>query len=229
MELSVTQSHSLHTGAPDITNAPIVAHLEAAHTIVAGSAIITRQKIILKMEIWVACTRIMVTPGLLLRTMGLWSCYSWGLCWCPLSVWTQGTLWSTKCVEVWGHAEPTPLLSHWPWESWSCPSKESCDALGKLVPSLTMDMGELAMSLVRKGCSQLPRMTNSASTQAHTQTSELSLPSIYPIYDMVETMKRLVLQYHNHMISMTQDTAGNSERGFGEESVLWYTRSLEPN
>lgn len=56
MELSVTQSHSLHTGAPDITNAPIVAHLEAAHTIVAGSAIITRQKIILKMEIWVACT-----------------------------------------------------------------------------------------------------------------------------------------------------------------------------
>lgn len=51
MELSVTWSHRLHTDAPDITNAPIVAHLGAAHTIVAGSAIITSQKIILKMKI----------------------------------------------------------------------------------------------------------------------------------------------------------------------------------
>lgn len=88
-----------------------------------------------------------------------------------------------------------------------------------------MDVGELAMPLVREGCSQLPRLANSASTQAHTQAFELSIPSIYPIYDMVETMKRLVLQYHNHMISMTQGTAGNSERGFVEEPVLWYTRT----
>ena len=72
-----------------------------------------------------------------------------------------------------------------------------------------MDVGDLAMPLVRGGCSQLPRLTNSAFTQVHTQAFELSLPSIYPIYDMMETMKRLVLQCHNHMISMTQ---GNSRK-----------------
>lgn len=46
----MTRSHSLHPDAPNITNAPTGTHLGAAHKIVAGSTIITSQKIILKMK-----------------------------------------------------------------------------------------------------------------------------------------------------------------------------------
>lgn len=144
--------------------------------------------------------------------LGQWSYYSWGLFWCPLSMWTQGPLWSPKCVEVWGHAEPAPLLSHWPWESWSYPSKGELWRLGKVGP--ISHHGRK-----RAGYAPCPRRVFPAA-----QTGQLSFypgthlwavtPQHLPDYDMMETTKRLVLQYHNHMISMSQGNSRKFWEGF---------------
>ena len=59
-------------------------------------------------------------------------------------------------------------------------------------------------------------MTNSAAIQG----SELSHPSIYPTYDLLERGKELVLWNQSCRISMTQGNSTISECSFGEDPVI---------
>ena len=61
-------------------------------------------------------------------------------------------------------------------------------------------------------------MTSSATTQI--QGLELSHPSIYPIYELLECMKGLDLQIQSCRISMTQGNSRISERSLTEDPVL---------
>ena len=62
------------------------------------------------------------------------------------------------------------------------------------------------------GCRRAHELTNSAATQAQTQGFELVHPNIYPIHELLEHLKGLVLQIPSYRISMTQDNKGLSEK-----------------
>ena len=49
---------------------------------------------------------------------------------------------------------------------------------------------------------------------------ELVYPNIYPIYELLEHMKGLVLQIQSYRISMTQGNNRKSERSPSEDPVL---------
>lgn len=53
-------------------------------------------------------------------------------------------------------------------------------------------------------------------------------PNIYPIYDLLECVKELVLQNNNYRISMTQGNSRISERSVGEGPVT-VCRGPEPD
>ena len=56
------------------------------------------------------------------------------------------------------------------------------------------------------------RLTSSDTSQAQIQGFELAHPNIYPINELLECMKGLVLQIQNYRISMTQGNNRISER-----------------
>ena len=70
------------------------------------------------------------------------------------------------------------------------------------------------------GCRRAGRLTNSATIQAQIQGFELAHPNIYPIYELLECMKGLVLQIQNYRISMTQGNNRISKRSPSEDPVL---------
>lgn len=76
-------------------------------------------------------------------------------------------------------------------------------------------------------------LTNSVTTQAQIQGSELFYPQIYSIYEPLEHVKRLVLQIQSGRISMTQGNNGISERRPDEDPALLVSiaeaRGLKPN
>lgn len=65
-----------------------------------------------------------------------------------------------------------------------------------------------------------PGLMNLATTQAHTQGSELAHPNFYPIYDLPVCMKELVMQNHSSRLSMTLGNSRTSKRSFGKGPVL---------
>ena len=62
-------------------------------------------------------------------------------------------------------------------------------------------------------------MTISDAPQAQIQGFQLVHPNIYPIIDLLECMKGLVLQIQNYRISMTQGNSRISERRPSEVPV----------
>lgn len=64
----------------------------------------------------------------------------------------------------------------------------------------------------------LPRLTNSATTQAHIQGFELVHTSIYLIY--AGAMNRLLLKNHSYRMSLTWDNSRIVEKRLGEDPVL---------
>ena len=52
--------------------------------------------------------------------------------------------------------------------------------------------------------------------------------NLYPISDLLEYMKKLVLQ-NDHRTPMTQGNSGISKRNFGEDPVLMVCQRLEPD
>lgn len=63
-------------------------------------------------------------------------------------------------------------------------------------------------------------LANSTTTQSHNQSSDLALPNLYPICDLLEGVKGLVLWNHSRKISRSCGKSRISERSFGEGSVL---------
>lgn len=62
-------------------------------------------------------------------------------------------------------------------------------------------------------------LANSATTQAHNQGSELALPNLYLIRDLLDGVKGLVLWNHSRKVSRSVETAGY-RRG-GSEKVRY--------
>ena len=72
-------------------------------------------------------------------------------------------------------------------------------------------------------------LANSATIQTHNQDSELALPNLNPIHDLLEDVKGLVPWNHSHKISRSCDNSRLSERSFNEGLVaIPETRGLEP-
>ena len=63
-------------------------------------------------------------------------------------------------------------------------------------------------------------LTSSDTSQAQIQGFELAHPNIYPMDELPECIKRLVLQIQNYRVSMTQGNNKISERSPSEVSVL---------
>jgi hypothetical protein len=63
-------------------------------------------------------------------------------------------------------------------------------------------------------------MTSSTTTQAPIQGFELTHPNIYPIYELLESVKDPVLQSQSCRISRTQGNNRISERSPREDPVL---------
>ena len=89
---------------------------------------------------------------------------------------------------------------------------------GKVGPD-DMGLGGLALPLTC-GAVQWTRPTSSATTQTHILDLELAHPSIYPIYDLLEGLKELVLWTHSPRLSMTQGSCRIPKRSFGECPVM---------
>ena len=71
-----------------------------------------------------------------------------------------------------------------------------------------------------QGCENPSGLTSSDTSQAQIQGFELAHPNIYPINELLECMKGLVLQIQNYRISMTQGNNRISERSPSEVPVL---------
>ena len=76
-----------------------------------------------------------------------------------------------------------------------------------------MRVGELALPLT--GCSWC-KVGPDLNWEAQTQGVKLAHPNIYPIYELPECVKGLVLQIQSCRISMTQ---GNNRTSIREESI----------
>ena len=61
---------------------------------------------------------------------------------------------------------------------------------------------------------------SSATTQTHILGLGLAHSIIYPIFDLLECVKGLVLWNKNPRISMTRDNSTIAERSFGEGPVV---------
>lgn len=93
-----------------------------------------------------------------------------------------------------------------------------------------MRAGELAPSLASyhrqeswpwwRVCRSAGRLTNSATTQAQIQDSEMTHHDISPIHELLVFMKGLVLQNQSCRVSMTQGNNRTSEKSPGEDLVL---------
>lgn len=96
--------------------------------------------------------------------------------------------------------------------------------LGNMVPSLTMGIGEVSAPRLRgwerwKGGArpQWLGFTRVAITQAHNRCLGLAHCNFYPIYDLLEHVKRLVLCNNICRISKTQGNHKTSQRSCGED------------
>jgi hypothetical protein len=69
-------------------------------------------------------------------------------------------------------------------------------------------------------CQRVSRQTNSVASQAQIQGFELAHPNIYPVYDLLECMKGLVLQIQSFMISMTQGSSNISKSAFEDPGLM---------
>jgi hypothetical protein len=83
-------------------------------------------------------------------------------------------------------------------------------------------------SILDKISTTLDGLTSSATTQAQTQGFELVHPNICPIHELLEPVKRLVLQIQSYRISMTQDNHWISERSPCEDPYRQCNRSHWP-
>lgn len=63
-------------------------------------------------------------------------------------------------------------------------------------------------------------MTSSVTTQAHILGLELAHPNIYTIYDLLESVKGLVLQNGSHRVFMTWGSNTIFKRSFHESPVM---------
>lgn len=63
-------------------------------------------------------------------------------------------------------------------------------------------------------------MTSSAATQVYIQGFELARPIIYAVYDLLESVKGLVLRNHGCGISKTRGSSRVSEGSSSEDPVL---------
>ena len=70
-------------------------------------------------------------------------------------------------------------------------------------------------------------MTSSDTSQAQIQGFELAHPNIYPIYELVESIKGLAVQIQSCRISMTQGTRGYLRGSPGEDPVLMVQQKSE--
>lgn len=111
-------------------------------------------------------------------------------------------------------------------ESWFCPSWESCPSHFNMAPLLTTGMGDWLWSwwhrCRRTGCthpwggqSQCPGPTSLATTQTHIVDLGLVNHNIYPIYDLLENVKLLILQNNG-----LRDNNTMSKKSFGEGPVM---------
>ena len=83
-----------------------------------------------------------------------------------------------------------------------------------------------------RGHGRAGKLTNSATTQVLIQAFELAHPNIYPISELLEHVKGLVLQIQSCRISMTQGNNRTSERSPSEDPVLiaaTEARDLKPD
>jgi hypothetical protein len=69
-------------------------------------------------------------------------------------------------------------------------------------------------------CQPAAQLTDSATPQAQSQGFEVAHPNIYPIYELLEHVKKPVLQIQSCRLSMTQGNNRRSGRGPGEDPVL---------
>lgn len=71
-----------------------------------------------------------------------------------------------------------------------------------------------------RGWPQCPGLTSSVTTQDHIQGLVLAYPNVYPIFDLLEYAKELVLRNDTHNISMTLGGCEISERRFSKGAVM---------
>ena len=72
----------------------------------------------------------------------------------------------------------------------------------------------------RHGLGRANGLTRSNTSQAQIQDFELAHPNIYPIDELLEYMKGLVLQIQTHRVSMTYSNKWISERSSSEVPVF---------
>ena len=79
---------------------------------------------------------------------------------------------------------------------------------------MAVALGELAEAVLENipGEEGVGELGNSAATQAQIHGFQLVHLNIYPIYELPEHMKQLVLQNQSHRISMTQENNRTPER-----------------
>jgi hypothetical protein len=75
-------------------------------------------------------------------------------------------------------------------------------------PSRLLQTGEQLAPPLAWQSGRAGRLNNSAITQAQIQGFELAHLNIYPIYELLEHMKGLVLQIQSFMVSRTQGNIG---------------------
>jgi hypothetical protein len=78
-----------------------------------------------------------------------------------------------------------------------------------------------------RGHGRAGKLTNSATTQVLIQAFELAHPNIYPISELLEHVKGLVLQIQSCRVSMTQDNR-ISKRSPRENPRLMCSRNQRP-
>lgn len=176
-----------------------------------------------------------------------WSFCSWGLCWC---LWPMLTQWAVRILHVgvrglyWANH-----TLHRTWDRWSCPLLEitlhqeswPCPLWeGELHPTYApnsengpiphhgcgragldgMGIGELALPITWEGQFQWSRLTNSTTTLIHILGLDLAYLNIYPIYDLLGIVKRLILQNDCHRIFTTQDNSRRAKRSISEDPLM---------
>lgn len=96
-----------------------------------------------------------------------------------------------------------------------------------------MALGKLAFSVWKSliwWCEneRAGRLSNLATTYHRMQGFEFAHPNIYPIYDMLGCMKRLVLQFQSCMISIAQGNNRRSEKSPDKKPVLVVQQKQRP-
>lgn len=151
--------------------------------------------------------------------LGLWFCYSQGLCWCPLPMLTQGPLW-TKSVEVWGECWASSILTG-PGKADPAITGELC-SFGKVGP------------ICHHGCGRAGYAPCLRKMVPAGQTDQLSFHAgKYPGL-WIATAQHLSNLWCDGVREGTDpdlhDAEGQQDiwEEFGEGPILWYTRSQKP-